>query len=44
MEQGTIEIPVVALDDVVGDGPVSFIKLNIEGAEYSALEGAKKLF
>lgn len=38
---GTIELPVTTIDEVVGGDPVSFIKMNIEGAEVSALLGAK---
>lgn len=36
-----ISIRTVAIDDVVGDRTVGFIKLDIEGAEYDALLGAK---
>ncbi len=38
---GSIELPVTTIDEVVGSDPVSFIKLNIEGAEASALMGAQ---
>jgi FkbM family methyltransferase len=38
--EGAIEIPVVALDEVLEGGRVSFIKMNIEGAEIEALAGA----
>lgn len=42
-EEATIErINIVSLDDVVGDEVVGFIKLDIEGAEYDALEGAQR--
>lgn len=30
-----------SLDTVVGDEPVGFIKMDIEGSEMNALEGAK---
>lgn len=38
-----IEIRTVALDDIVGDRTVGFIKLDIEGAEFDALHGAKNV-
>jgi len=41
VESGGIEIPVVGLDEVLGGERVSFIKMNIEGAELAALEGAR---
>lgn len=40
-ENGSSSIEVVAVDEVV-DGPVTFIKLNVEGAECDALEGARR--
>jgi hypothetical protein len=40
---GTIQVPVVGLDEALHDQPVNFIKLDIEGAEPQALEGAKNL-
>jgi FkbM family methyltransferase len=40
---GTIEMPVTTLDDVVGQGRVSYIKMNIEGAEIDALHGGERL-
>ncbi|MEX2009494.1 MAG: FkbM family methyltransferase, partial [Dongiaceae bacterium] len=38
--EGAIEMPVVALDEVLAGDRVSFIKMNIEGAEIEALAGA----
>ncbi|MGB4101954.1 MAG: FkbM family methyltransferase [Alphaproteobacteria bacterium] len=38
---GNIEVPAVALDDVVPEA--SFIKMDIEGAEVAALTGARRL-
>jgi FkbM family methyltransferase len=40
---GEIEMPVTTLDDVIGEGPVSYIKMNIEGAEIDALRGGERL-
>ena len=40
--EGNIEVPVFALDDRIKE-PVTFIKADIEGAEMSAIEGAKNL-
>jgi len=34
---------VVALDEALGDGPVSYIKMDIEGAELRGLRGAERL-
>jgi FkbM family methyltransferase len=42
VEEGGIEIPVVGLDEVLGDDRVTFIKMNIEGAEPEALAGARR--
>ena len=39
----TEEIVIEALDDVVGETKVGFLKLDIEGEEYNALMGAKKV-
>lgn len=39
-EDGNVEIKVIRLDDVV-DSKISFIKMDIEGAESDAIEGAK---
>ena len=41
-EAGTLEITAERLDDVIR-GPVTFAKLDIEGAESAALEGAKNI-
>ena len=41
-QKNVFEIKTVALDDVVKDCEVGFIKLDIEGAEYAALQGAKQ--
>jgi FkbM family methyltransferase len=38
-----IEVPCAPLDDVVGDGPATFIKIDVEGAEAATLEGAAVL-
>lgn len=42
VENGQANIPVTSLDTTV-DGKVTFIKLDIEGAEYEALRGAERL-
>lgn len=39
---GNSQIPVTSLDTVI-DGKVTFVKMDIEGAEYQALKGAEKL-
>ena len=41
-EAGDVMVPVVALDDVLGGDSVSYIKMNIEGAELDALRGARR--
>ncbi|CAK0751922.1 FkbM family methyltransferase [uncultured Gammaproteobacteria bacterium] len=41
-EEGAIEVAVVALDDILDGQRASFIKMNIEGAELKALEGARR--
>lgn len=41
-EMGTVEIKVDSIDHVVGDERVTFIKLDVEGAEMKALQGAKE--
>ena len=40
-DAGGIDMPVIGIDEVLRGAPVSYIKLNIEGAELSALEGAR---
>lgn len=40
-DNNKISISTVALDDIVGDQIVGFIKMDIEGAELDALHGAK---
>lgn len=38
---GTIEVASIRVDDIFGDIPFTFIKMDIEGAELDALKGAK---
>lgn len=42
VESGGIEVPVVGLDEVLKGDRVTYIKMNIEGAELDALRGAAK--
>lgn len=38
-----IRVPVVTLDDVLGDAPVALLKIDVEGFEIDVLRGASKL-
>lgn len=42
-DEKTITVPLVTLDDVIGSRHVSFIKLDLEGADFVALRGGEKL-
>ena len=39
---GEIEMPVTTINDVLGDRRLTYIKMNIEGAEIDALKGGRK--
>jgi len=39
---GTVKVPVVSIDEIVGDNKITFIKMDIEGSELEALKGAAK--
>lgn len=39
---GDIEIPVITIDEVCKDIPVTFVKMDIEGSELKALKGAQE--
>lgn len=39
---GNTEINVVAIDDIVGQEEVTFIKMDVEGSELESLQGAKR--
>ena len=38
---GEIEMPVTTIDDVLGDSRLTYVKMNIEGAEIDALRGGR---
>jgi len=38
---GEIEMPVTTIDDVLGDRRLTYVKMNIEGAEIDALQGGR---
>lgn len=42
VEKGGIEVPVVGLDEILGRDRVTYIKMNIEGAELEALKGGEQ--
>ncbi len=41
-EDGNLCIDAISIDEAIGDDIVTFIKLDVEGSEYEALEGAQK--
>ncbi len=41
-EEGNLSIDATSIDEVLGTDNVTFIKLDVEGSEYDALEGAPK--
>ena len=42
-EQGMVPVPVVSLDQAVGLARPNYIKMDVEGAELKALQGAREL-
>ncbi|WP_075721656.1 FkbM family methyltransferase [Roseburia sp. 499] len=42
-ESGNVTVPGVALDTVISGLPISYIKMDIEGAEYDSLQGAEQI-
>ena len=40
-ESGSVKVDVAPIDDIVGDDKVTYLKMDIEGAELNALIGAK---
>ena len=43
IEDGTEEVEVITLDSALKEKKVTFIKMDIEGADLSALRGAKEI-
>jgi FkbM family methyltransferase len=43
VEDAGIDVPCIPLDELFAEEPVTLIKMDIEGAEYDALLGAKKV-
>ena len=43
IDEGVQKVSAVALDDILGDKPVTFIKMDIEGAELEAIRGARHI-
>lgn len=41
-EKNSAAVPVTTIDDTVGEEKIGFIKMDIEGAEFAALHGAKQ--
>jgi len=41
-DDGEIEMPVTTIDDVLGDRRLTYVKMNIEGAEIDALNGGQR--
>ena len=41
-DDGVIEMPVTTIDDVLGERRLTYVKMNIEGAEIDALKGGRK--
>lgn len=41
-DEGSVAVNVVAIDDILQGGPVTYIKMDIEGSELKALYGAEK--
>jgi FkbM family methyltransferase len=42
VDDGDIEMPVTTIDEVLGDRPLTYVKMNIEGAEIDALGGGER--
>ena len=42
-DEGEVKVSVDAIDNFVGDSKIDLIKMDVEGAELKALEGAKKI-